>query len=166
MSILLVIAGIAVLALGVCLCVRPYVPSPIISYGGLWLLQWSGAISVPQASLSFWGVVVAVMAVISYLETPSLIKTTQGTTHITVTSLAATLLGMTMGHYATMVVGACVGAVAGAVFFARTSKGAALEFPSSKFVRYMCAKCFPTAVTMALTGIAAMVAIAEYNSGM
>ena len=38
---------------GIYLCIRPYVPSVIASYGGLWLLQWSGAVSVPAQALGY-----------------------------------------------------------------------------------------------------------------
>jgi hypothetical protein len=68
-----------------------------------------------------------------------------------------------MGYYASMVIGAAVGAVAGGVFFARTPKGAALRFPSKRFLQYVCAKGFPTVISVSLTGIAIMVAVAAYN---
>lgn len=80
-----------------------------------------------------------------------------------ITSVAGMLLGLMMGYYASMVIGAAVGAVAGGVFFARTPKGAALRFPSKRFLQYVCAKGFPTVISVSLTGIAIMVAVAAYN---
>ena len=60
---------------------------------------------------------------------------------------------------AAMIVGAVVGAVAGGIFFARTPKGAALHFPSKRFLQYLCAKGFPTVVSVSLLGMALMVAV-------
>lgn len=163
-DILLTILGIAALMLGLFLCLRPYVPSVLASYGGLWLLQWGGMIDVPTVTLSFWGVMVVLVVMTNSMLSPTLVKATQGLPHILVTSAAGMLLGMTLGYYASMVVGAVVGAAAGAVFFARTPKGKGLQFPSQRFLQYLCAKGFPTVVSVVLTGIAIMVAIAAYNS--
>lgn len=91
----------------------------------------------------------------------TLVKATQGMTHITVSSLAGMLLGMTFG-YAPMIIGAFVGAVAGAVFFSRTPGGAGLKFPSSRFVQYFCAKGLPAVIVVCLFGIAIEVAVLQH----
>ena len=164
MDILLTILGIALLLLGLFLCLRPYVPSVLASYGGLWLLQWGGLIDIPTVTLSYWGVMVVIVVTISSMQSPVMVKATQGLPHILITSFAGMLLGMTMGYYASMVIGAVLGAAAGGIYFARTPKGAALQFPSKRFLQYLCAKGFPTVISVSLTGIALMVAIAAYNS--
>lgn len=163
MDILLTVLGVLLMGVGLFLCLRPYVPSALASYGGLWLLQWGGLVDVPTVTLSFWGVVVVIVVTINSMQSPAMVKATQGLPHIVMTSMAGMLLGMMMGWYASMVIGAVVGAAAGGVFFARTPKGAALRFPSMRFLQYLCAKGFPTVVSVALTGIAMMVAIAAYN---
>lgn len=163
MEILLTVLGVVLMGFGLFLCLRPYVPSVLASYGGLWLLQWGGLMDVPTVTLSFWGVVVVIVVTINSMQPPVMVKATQGLPHIVLTSIAGMLLGMMMGYYASMVIGSVVGAAAGGVFFARTPKGAALQFPSRRFVQYLCAKGFPTIVSVSLTGIAIMVAIATYN---
>ena len=142
-DVLLTILGVMLLGLGLYLCVRPYVPSVLASYGGLWLLQWGGLMEVPTVTLSYWGVMVVIVVTINSMQQPALTKATQGLPQ--------------------MVIGAAVGAVAGGVFFARTPKGAALRFPSKRFLQYVCAKGFPTVISVSLTGIAIMVAVAAYN---
>ena len=127
------------LGLGLYLCVRPYVPSVLASYGGLWLLQWGGLMEVPTVTLSYWGVMVVIVVTINSMQQPALTKATQGLPQMLITS------------------------VAGGVFFARTPKGAALRFPSKRFLQYVCAKGFPTVISVSLTGIAIMVAVAAYN---
>jgi len=150
------------LLLGLYLCIRPHVPSVIASYGGIWLLQWSGLLDFPTVTLSYWGIMTVIVVTISSMLSPALVKATQGLLHITITSLAGMLLGLTAG-YAPMIVGAVIGAVAGAVFFARTPKGAGLQFPSSRFLQYLCAKGFPTVISVSLTGIAVMMALMKSN---
>ena len=76
-------------------------------------------------------------------------------------ALAGMLLGMTFG-YAPMIIGAFVGAVAGAVFFSRTPGGAGLKFPSSRFVQYFCAKGLPAVIVVCLFGIAIEVAVLQH----
>ena len=163
MDILLTILGVLLLALGLYLCLRPYVPSVLASYGGLWLLQWGGLMEVPTVTLSYWGVMVVIVVTVNSMQTPALVKATQGLPQMVLTSVAGMLLGMMMGYYASMVIGAVAGVVAGGVFFARTPKGSALGFPSKRFLQYLCAKGFPTAISVSLTGIAIMVAVAAYN---
>ena len=152
------ILGVMLLGLGLYLCVRPYVPSVLASYGGLWLLQWGGLMEVPTVTLSYWGVMVVIVVTINSMQQPALTKATQGLPQMLITSVAGMLLGLMMGYYASMVIGAAVGAVAGGVFFARTPKGAA-----QRFLQYVCAKGFPTVISVSLTGIAIMVAVAAYN---
>ena len=159
MEISLIIAGAILMVGGIYLCIRPYVPSVIASYGGLWLLQWSGAVSVPAQALGYWGAMVFLVFTISSLQSPALTKATQGTVPITLTSLAGMVVGLSLASYAALLVGAVGGAVAGGIFFARTPKGAALHFPSKRFLQYLCAKGFPTVVSVSLLGMALMVAV-------
>ena len=76
---------------------------------------------------------VVIVVTINSMQQPALTKATQGLPQMLITSVAGMLLGLMMGYYASMVIGAAVGAVAGGVFFARTPKGAALRFPSKRF---------------------------------
>lgn len=159
METLLAISGVAMLLLGLLLCVRPYVPPVIPSYGGIWLLQWSDALDFPSVMLSYWGVMAVIVVTVCVLLPPALVKATQGLPHIAGTAVAGMAVGMTIG-YKSMIAGTILGTVAGAVFFARTEKGRGLDFPSSRFLQYLCAKGFPTVISVALTGIAIMVALA------
>lgn len=162
MDVLLATLGTTMLLLGLYLCLRPHVPSPIPSYAGIWLLQWSGMADFPAAALSYWGIMTAIVVAVGCMLPPALVKATQGLPHITVTSFAGMSLGLTFG-YAPMIIGAALGAVAGTVFFARTPKGAGLQFPSSRFLQYLCAKGFPVVVSVSLIGIAVLVVLAECN---
>ena len=109
------ILGVMLLGLGLYLCVRPYVPSVLASYGGLWLLQWGGLMEVPTVTLSYWGVMVVIVVTINSMQQPALTKATQGLPQMLITSVAGMLLGLMMGYYASMVIGAAVGAGGGGV---------------------------------------------------
>lgn len=161
MEVFLVISGILLLLFSLYFCIRPHIPAVIPAYGGIWLLQWSGMLHFPSVMLSYWGIMVMLVIITLSMLPQPLVKATQGMTHITVSSLAGMLLGMTFG-YAPMIIGAFVGAVAGAVFFSRTPGGAGLKFPSSRFVQYFCAKGLPAVIVVCLFGIAIEVAVLQH----
>lgn len=162
MEILLASLGILLLLLGLYLCIRPHVPSVIASYAGIWMLQWSGMLNFPTVTLSYWGIMVVIVVTVSALLPPALVKATQGLFPIGITSLAGMLAGLSFG-YAPMVIGAVAGTIAGGVYFSRTPKGAGLNFPSSQFLQYLCAKGFPTVISVSLTGIAILMALSKYS---
>lgn len=160
MEILLLILGVLMMLLALWCCMRPHIPSVIPAYAGIWLLQWSRYLEFPSVMLAYWGVMVAIVVVVSSMLSPVLLKTTQGMLHITLSSLAGMLLGLSFG-YAPMVVGAFVGAAAGTLFFSRTPKGAGLRGSTYRVVQYFCAKGLPAVITVSLAGIAIEVAIVQ-----
>ncbi len=160
MEIFLLVAGILLMASSLYFCIRPHIPAVIPAYCGLWLMQGSGILAFPGVMLSYWGAMVVVVIIITSMLPQPLVKATQGMVHITVGTLAAMLIGATIG-YAPMIIGAVVGAAAGATVFARTPKGAALKFPSARFLQYFCAKGLPTIIAVSLIGIAIEVAAVQ-----
>ena len=162
MEVFLVISGILLLLFSLYFCIRPHIPAVIPAYGGIWLLQWSGMLHFPSVMLSYWGIMVVIVVTVSALLPPALVKATQGLFPIGITSLAGMLAGLSFG-YAPMVIGAVAGTIAGGVYFSRTPKGAGLNFPSSQFLQYLCAKGFPTVISVSLTGIAILVALSKYS---
>lgn len=161
MEIFLLILGILLMASSLYLCVKPHIPAVIASYGGLWVIQWSGMLAFPSRMMSYWGVMTVVVIIILSMLPQPLLKTTRGMIHITVASFCGMLIGASMG-YAPMIIGSFIGAFAGCLIFSRTPKGVALNFPSSKFVQYFCAKGLPAVVTISLIGIAIEVAMVQY----
>ena len=162
MEIFLLILGIALMALSLYLCVRPHVPAVVAAYGGLWVMQWSGMLEFPSRMMSYWGIMAVVVIIILSMLPQPLVKTTRGMTHITVASLCGMLIGASMG-YAPMIVGAFVGAFVGCMVYSKTPSGAALRFPSSKFIQYFCAKGLPAVVTISIIGIAIAVSAVQYR---
>lgn len=152
MEMLLLTAGVAMLALSVFLCIRPYIPAALTAYASLWLLQWSGTVIFPTSTLSYWGIMVLIVVVVTSMLPAPLAKATQGMVHITVSAIAGMVLCMAI-HHAAMIPGAFTGALAGTLFYSRTAAGKALQFPSSRFVQYFCAKGLPVVITISLIGI-------------
>lgn len=162
MNIFLLIAGILLLALSVYLIVRPHFPSVIASYGGLWALLLGDWLDVPMRMLTYWGAMVVVVLIITSMQQRTLVKATQGMVHICLGALTGMALGA-VGGYALMVVGAAVGATLGAVVFARTPGGSGLDFPSQRFLQYLCAKGLPAVISVSIIGIAILIAAVEYE---
>lgn len=163
METALAIHGIVLLLLGIYLCLRPHVPSALASYAGIWILEYSGKLDFPTVMLSYWGIMVAFVITVSLMQPQALVKATQGMAHTTTASLAGMFLGLTLG-YSEMIIGAALGAVAGMFLFSRTPKGAALDIRTARFWQYLCAKGFPIVISVALSGIALMVALKEYRT--
>lgn len=147
-------AGVALLAAAVALMLRPYLPSAIAAYGGLWLMKLSGAALPSPRLMAGWGVAVALVVAIDLLQPRSLSRCTNGMAYIGGGALAGMALGMTAFSYLWMAVGAAAGALAGGYAYSRTPAGRPLQFPSQRFFRYICAKGLPAVVTATVIGIA------------
>ena len=74
-----------------------------------------------------------------------------GIGYIAGAALAGTFVGLAMSHE-WMIIGAVAGATLGGIAYSRTPAGRIMEFPSSKFLNYLCAKGLPAVVTMCMVG--------------
>lgn len=107
---------------------------------------------LPLATLLFWGGASVIALGIGFLLPPTVSRSGAGVGYISGGALAGAVVGLIISPAAT-VIGAVVGACGGALAFSRTPAGAPLEFPSRKFVNYLCAKGLPAVVTMSQFGI-------------
>ncbi len=82
--------------------------------------------------------------------------------------MAAGLLAYTASSelsvlYAIMVVATAIGVVFGFILFVNTPAGRQFGFGSGRFVRYLLAKGFPTALTLMMLGVPLVLIIALYR---
>lgn len=142
---------ILALATGLVFVTGPF--GVICSYLGLAVASIALSTAPSLATLIFWGVAAAIVVMLNILLPKNVANSRLGVNWLAVGSVAGMLVGLTMGH-AAMVIGAVVGMLFGGVAFAKTPKGSALGFPSSKFFNYLCAKGLPMVVTVSIIGTA------------
>lgn len=103
--------------------------------------------------LIFWGVATVIVILLQYLLPPNISTSRRGVGYIAGAALAGTFVGLAISHE-WMIIGAVAGAILGGIAYSRTPAGAVMEFPSSKFLNYLCAKGLPAVVTVCIAGTA------------
>ncbi len=155
------IIGLLFMASSLFLLIRPYFPSAVTAYAGLWFMKWSHIIHTGDWLMTSWGIAVAIVLIIDILQPRQLSCCTNGMVYIGVGAIVGMMVGMTGFSYLWMVVGAAVGVIAGGYVYARTPAGKPIGFPSAQFFQYLCAKGLPAIVTVSIIGIAVMLWIIE-----
>lgn len=102
-------------------------------------------------SLIFWGIATAIVICLEYMLPKKITSSRRGVGYIAGAALAGTFVGLAISHE-WMIVGAVAGAILGGIAYSRTPAGSIMEFPSSKFLNYLCAKGLPAVVTMCMAG--------------
>lgn len=102
-------------------------------------------------SLIFWGVATLIVLGLEYLLPKNVVSSRRGVGYIAGAALAGAFVGLAISHE-WMVVGSAVGAILGGIAYSRTPVGTIMEFPSSKFLNYLCAKGLPAVITMCIIG--------------
>ncbi|MDE6090692.1 MAG: hypothetical protein K2G41_08315 [Duncaniella sp.] len=123
-----------------------------VSYAGLFGIGMS-IHELPCNSLIFWGVAAGIVIVIQCLLPKNIAKSTRGVGYIAGATLAGTFVGLAISHE-WMIVGAVAGAILGGIAYSRTPAGSVMEFPSSKFLNYLCAKGLPAVISSCIVGTA------------
>lgn len=144
------VVGMLLLIAGVTLCFLSNPYAVAAAYTGM-LAVGLTAVHSSATSLIFWGVAAVIVLVIQYLLPRNVARSRLGIGYIAGAALAGAFVGMVMSH-GWMIVGAAVGAILGGIAFSRTPDGAGMEFPSSKFLNYLCAKGLPAVVVMSIAG--------------
>ncbi len=102
-------------------------------------------------SLIFWGISTGIVICLEYMLPKKITSSRRGVGYIAGAALAGTFVGLAMSHE-WMIIGAVAGATLGGIAYSRTPAGRIMEFPSSKFLNYLCAKGLPAVVTMCMVG--------------
>lgn len=102
-------------------------------------------------SLIFWGVATVIVLGLEYMLPKHIVDSRRGVGYIAGAALAGTFVGLVISHE-WMIVGSVAGAILGGIAYSRTPAGKVMEFPSSKFLNYLCAKGLPAVITMCIIG--------------
>lgn len=162
MTPLLIITGLLVAAASVAAIFTAWKWHPATGYAGL-VITFIGAPGVGTPGLLiFWGIAAVLAAGINLMLPTAIAKARTGVAYMTAAAVAGLMVGLLTGAE-WMVFGAAIGAILGAISFARTPTGRDLGFPSRKFFNYLCAKAIPAVVTISLAGYAILISIEAYK---
>ena len=148
--------------------------APVVSYLALLVISFAEdaaryqLLPVNGVILTGWLAMTLVVTAVTVLQPQVLQAQRRGTAYITagaVTGMALGLSAFSCGiaeHllYSIMVLLTAIGAFAGMLFFSRTPKGEDVALHTGRFFRYLLAKGFPTVITVAMAGVAALLALA------
>lgn len=162
MTTFLAILGALALSAAIALAFRPLMPATFAAYASLWLFQWSGIVEFQSSTMLFWGVATLLTLGIDRLLPAETARGKAGRGYVGGGALAGMVVGMLMPG-AGIVLGTVIGAALGAMAYSRTPEGKTIAFPSSEFVRYLCACGLPTVVDMAIVGVALKTLLATYG---
>lgn len=156
------IAGcILLLAIALVMAFRSKRYAVAVAYLSLCAVALIAPPEVRMSPLLFWGVAMVIVLVIDRLLPSDISKSRMGLGYMAGGGLVGLMVGILVSA---VVVGTFVGTLLGGIAYAKTPEGKALEFPSSKFLSYLCAKGFPAMITLCIIGIAIMWLIPDFYS--
>lgn len=138
---------------------RRYAPAP--AWGALILTVTIQAVS--WDTVLFWGIAAAIAVGINTLLPKPVASSTEGTPYMTGASLAGAFVGLLLGS-AGLIVGAIAGAACGGIAYSRSPRGSNLDFPSRKFMNYLCAKGLPIVITCCISALTILAIITRFQT--
>ena len=131
----------------------PRIPTCLVTYLAMWCARLSGYTPFPNSTMIFWGIAVVLVVINRYMLPNHIRDSRRGLGYIAGGALAGMAIGLTLYTAASIIGGAILGTLIGAVAYARTSRGAVLEFPTIKFFNYLGAKGIPSVMTASMAGL-------------
>lgn len=151
--------------------------APVASYFGLMAASFIDVdgiswLHINSTILIFWLCATVVVMTATMLQPRSVSADNHGMGYMAaggLTGLAAGLLGCTLTEsltslYAMMIGATALGVALGFLLYTNTPAGRAYGPASGRFLRYLCAKGFPTALTLMMAGVPLVLIIAIYRA--
>lgn len=107
--------------------------------------------SLSDYEFYFWTAAALISLGICFMLPKAVSQSRVAMGYIVGAALTGGMVGMIVSH-AGLIIGAMAGAFCGAMAYSRTPSGAILQFPSSKFLHYLCAKGLPAVVNICIFG--------------
>lgn len=158
MTIFLVILGSLLMAAAVVLTFLSVRYSPAVAFFGLVAFGFSGIAPMGTDLFVFWGIASLIAMGVNFMLPREVACSRVGVGYVATATIVGLVVGLLMSE-AAMIIGALLGAVAGGIAFSRTPRGRAVDFPSSRFVNYICAKGLPAVITLCQCGVVAVQAL-------
>ena len=153
MDIIIIISAL-LLAAAVVLAFFSGWQSATVAFLGLCVTGLVDGVYIQLSTYMFWGLSWIVILALHFMLPPAIAKARLGLPYISGGALVGMIVGIAVSGPASIIIGAVAGALLGGVAFGKTPGGKVLEFPTSKFFNYLCAKGLPAAITMCIVGTA------------
>lgn len=121
----------------------------LLAFLGMLLLKIADVVPFASDQLWFCGAAAMIVQGLEVLLPGRIIRMRLGVGYMTVASIAGLLIGLLISPNV-MLIGGIVGLIAGGMAFSFTPQGRTLEFPSRRFVSYLCAKGFTLIITLSI----------------
>lgn len=142
------IISLTLLAIGIAAVFLCRIWAPLLTIAGLSLLYFAGPESdFSQNQYWFWAIAALIAAGINFMLPPAIASQRAGVSYIAGGALVGAAVGVLISS-ASMIVGSVLGAFFGSWAYSRTPAGRILDFPSRRYVNYICAKGLPAIVVM------------------
>lgn len=158
MTIFLVTLGTLLIAAAVVLTFMSVRYSPAVAFSGLVAFGFSGIAPMGPDLFIFWGIAALIAVGVNFMLPREVACSRIGMGYVAAGALVGLVVGLLLNE-AAMIIGAVLGAVAGGIAFSRTPAGRAVDFPSSRFLNYICAKGLPAVITLCQCGVVAVQAL-------
>ena len=121
-----------------------------VAYAVLCIAGLIAPAELSMTPLIFWGVALVAVLVIDMLLPADIAKSNQGLGYIAGGGAVGMFIGLLIPA---VVLCTATGGILGGIAYAKTPEGKPLEFPSSKFLSYLCAKGFPAVIAICIIGV-------------
>ena len=119
-------------------------------------------VTLPVSTYLFWGLAMMIVVALNFILPPQISSSRRGLPYIAGASLAGTFIGLAVGAHGAIITGAVAGAILGGIAYGRTPDGRMVQFPSPKFINYLCAKGLPAAIAMSMAGLSTALLMAAW----
>lgn len=121
-------------------------------------------VTLTVSAYLFWGLAMIIVVALNFILPAAVASSRRGLPYIAGASLAGAFIGLAAGAHGGIVIGAVAGALLGGVAYGRTPDGRILQFPSPKFINYLCAKGLPAAIAMSMAGLSTALLMVAWPS--
>lgn len=147
----MIIAGSLSLLFALFLVVRPYLPGCMFAYFGMWLFNWSYAVTFSSKFFISWGVITVITIAIDMMQNRTRWQPVSAALYMTIGAIIGLLLGLSVGEY-WLIPGCALGTLLATFAYAKTPAGKAILFSRSTFIQYFCAYGLRIIVTITMIG--------------
>jgi uncharacterized protein YqgC (DUF456 family) len=150
--IALLVVGSMLLAISTAAIFVPRTQGALIAFAAMIVCNCSHAVTFATETFLFWGVATAISVALDFMLPPTVSKSRAGVPFISGGALVGMVVGMLTNSMAGIIVCSAIGSFLGAMAYANSQAGYAMQFPSSKFFNYLAAKGLPSIVAMSMVG--------------
>ncbi len=151
------VTGVLLLSAAIVLLFRPFMPSVLAAYAGLWVMNLSGLTHFQSNEIVFWGIATVIVLGIDYLRVRPAVTTGYQRAYVAGGTLTGMILGLLISPTYGGVAGSAAGSVLVLVAYRMTPAG---RGSSTAVIGSLCSVGLPAIVTCSIVALALRAVIA------